>query len=598
MYKNKNLTGYPSIDKPWLKYYDRKFDEKELPKMTMYELAYLRNKDNMSNTAIEVRISKNDFNKGIKITYREFFQQIEKCAKALKALGVIKNEIIPIVLPNVPEARVLIYANSSLGAISYPISPFIPANQFKKIIAENNIKTVVMFEAFYEKYEDVLETTNIRNMILLNGTESMPAFVRAIYKIKSLIVSAKFKTKYKILEWNDFIGLHKQAKELIPAKYSKNHIAAIIGTSGTTGTSKGVCLSDDNMNAAALAYLECLEGSCLDILIPSIAYGLAMLHYQMISGEKTYLIPELITDKITELICKTQPDTFSGGPVHYINIAQSVEFINGELPKMKNTICGGATLPKETEENLNGGTTNDEENEVSDRVFVRQGFALTESNATGTYSKRGAYKFGSVGIPLPYVTVSIFQPNTDEELTYGKKGEICISSPTMMQHYLNNPIETNDVIRIHKDGKRWIHTKDIGYMDESGHLFHVDRIKNIFMRTGFNVHPSTISEFINSLNYVENSHVIGFEHPLEQCVPIAFIVAEQNCGKNNDEIEAYIKEECYKNLEETSVPYGFVFVNKFPINLGGKIDGIAIKKQSGINLIEKDVIPKKRLYFS
>lgn len=284
--------------------------------------------------------------------------------------------------------------------------------------------------------------------------------------------------------------------------------------------------------------------------------------------------------------------------MHYINLSQSKEFAEGSLPKAKNMVSGGASLPKEIEEKLNGVSVGYEEIGVNDNIYVRQGFGLSENVAAGTYSKRGAYKFGSIGVPIPYETLSIFRPGTDKELTYGETGEICIAGPMVMQHYLNNPKETDNVILIHKDGRRWIHTKDIGYMDESGHVFHVERIKNIFMRTGFNVHPSAISEFINTLPFVQNSHVIGFEHPTEQCVPIAFIVADKTCGKSHEEIENDIKEACYKNLEETSVPYGYVFVDELPVNLGGKIDGQAIKKASGIDLVKKDSILKKELFLS
>ncbi len=205
-------------------------------------------------------------------------------------------------------------------------------------------------------------------------------------------------------------------------------------------------------------------------------------------------------------------------------------FTEGILPKTKNMISGGASLSKEIEEKLNGVSIGYEEDEINDNIYVRQGFGLSENVATGTFSKRGAYKFGSIGVPVPYENISIFKPETD------------------------------NMIHVHKDGKRWIHTKDIGYMDKNG-------------------------------------HVIGFEHPSEQCVPIAFIVADQNCGKSNGEIEKYIKEECYKNLEETSIPYGYVFADELPINLGGKIDGEAIKVASEIDLMKKDNIPKKELFF-
>ena len=155
-----------------------------------------------------------------------------------------------------------------------------------------------------------------------------------------------------------------------------------------------------------------------------------------------------------------------------------------------------------------------------------------------------------------------------------------------MKEYLNNKEETDKVIKIHKDGQRWIHTKDIGYIDEDGHIFHVERIKNIFMRTGFNVHPSKIAEFINTIDGVKNSYVMGFEHPVEQCVPVAFIELTEDKKDKCEEMLSYIKNKCFTNLEETSIPYEYLFVDTLPINVGGKIDGIRLKKESNIDYMK------------
>ena len=137
-------------------------------------------------------------------------------------------------------------------------------------------------------------------------------------------------------------------------------------------------------------------------------------------------------------------------------------------------------------------------------------------------------------------------------------------------------------------------------MDEDGHIFHVDRIKNIFMRTGFNVHPAKIAEYINTIPYVRNSVVIGFEHPKEQSVPVAFVELEPSALINHtkEELLNEINKLCYSNLEETSVPYDYVVVDSLPINLGGKIDIQTIKKESEIDLNHNSKVLKKELKFN
>ena len=260
---------------------------------------------------------------------------------------------------------------------------------------------------------------------------------------------------------------------------------------------------------------------------------------------------------------------------------------------MKNLVSGGASLPKELERKLNKVSDDFcEDGKESSQIILRQGFGATENGGCGAYAKQGAYKFGGLGIPLPYDTIAIFEPGTDKELKYNEEGEICITGPTIMKEYLNNPSETEKVLKKHSDGKMWLHLADLGRMDEDGQLYLTDRIKNIFMRTGFNVHPSKISEFIDTLPQVSESKVIGFEHPSEQKVPVAFIVLKDNSEDNREKALEEIKKKCYGNLEEMSLPYEYVVVDTLPRNLGGKIDENLLVSLSGINYM-KDKTPHK-----
>lgn len=582
-------TGYASVDKPWLEHYDYSLIRDEIPSQTIYSLAYEMNKNNLGNVALDVRMSKNDFKQGLKVTYRDLFNRSRLVARALKELVVKDDEIIPLIVPNVPEARYFIYGNSYLGSTSYPISPLMPANDLERIIKENGIKNLVVFDAFYEKYKNVIESTNLNSVITLDGMESLPSYIKNIMRLKKKSNSLND----NVLSYDEFVRLGR--KDSFNAKeYDPNHNAAIIGTSGTTGSSKGVCLSDKNINAVALAYYDgqLFEGTMLDALIPSIGYGISMVHYQTVSGKYVYLIPELLTDKFPRALEVLKPNNFPGGPVHYINLkASNIDL--SKLPKYKNYISGGASLPADVESSLNKVENGYVETSPNLDLVVRQGFGLSENTALGSYSKIAAYKFGSIGIPLPYETVAIFEPNTDKELKYGERGEICITGEAMMREYLNNPEETDKVLMLHSDGKKWIHTKDIGYMDEDGNIFHVDRIKNIFMRKGFNVHPSKIADFLDSIYFVKNSTVIGFDDPQEQAVPVAFIELDAKyLDRNIDELKDELKIACYESLEETSIPVDFVFVDMIPVNLGGKIDNNKIKNEANINFSKSKNVPK------
>ena len=618
MTQKNDIVRYPSKEKVWDAYTPGEYDaKKDIPDMSIYQLALESNKDNMDNIALDMRSSRDNFSKGIKITYGKLFDRIDRSAKASSIIGIKKDEIVPLVVPNIPEARVSIYSNSVIGATSYPISPLMSVKQLEKIMNENGIRNLFIFEAFYEKYATALKnTSSLENIIMLDGTESLPNSIQKLYRLKEMLTSNSSKKEIyhgdnRIIPWYEYDKYSKEYKGVLTPYYSKEHIAAIIGTSGTTGLSKGACYTDRNVNAAALSYKngKIFSGNFMDALIPSIGYGVSLLHYQTVDGKYVYLIPELLTTKFPDAMLKLKPDNFTGGPVHYINLRSSG--IKDKMEKWENLVSGGATLPKEVERELNGVSEGYEEygsyDEVlksgkpiiNDKIVVRQGYGLTENVAVGTYCKRGTYKFGSIGVPMLYMTIGIFKPDTDEELPYNTEGEICVTGEMTMLKYLNNPEETAKVLKVHSDGKVWIHTKDKGYMDETGHLFHVDRFKNIFMRTGFNVHPQSISAFIDTIPGVKQSTVIGFEHPEEQCVPVAFVVLDENevNGRSDEEMRKLIMDACIVNLEQTSVPFDVLFANDLPINLGGKIDQIKIAAESGIDLTKNLKIKKRVLYF-
>lgn len=584
-----NLTGYASIDKPWLKYYQSGVAETPIPNLSIYEAIKESNKHRLSKIALDFRTKANDYEKGLEITYAKYFERMENIAKSYLNMGVKINEILITILPNIPESRMLIYGLNILGVTVYPVSPMISAGQLDAIISDNDVKNVVVFSGFYEKFKSVLDTKTLNSLLYINGMESFPKIVQTLSNLKNR-ENVKQLRKDNILLWNEFDSLRKGFKGELHPYYDKDHVAVIVGTSGTTGIPKGVCLTDNNLNAIALQHglsgILSEEEVLLDALIQSIGYGISTMHYSTYYGLKNILIPELLLDKFPEVLCKTKPNHFTGGPVHINYLAQSTQFEKGEIPKIRNLVSGGATLSKELEKRVNKVDEGYVENSSDSKIMVRQGFGATENGGCGAYARQGAYKFGGLGIPLPFDTIAIFKPGTDEELKYNEEGEICITGPTVMKEYLNNSSETEKVLKTHKDGKVWLHLADLGYIDEDGQLYMTDRIKNIFMRTGFNVHPSKITEFIETLPYVKEAIVIGFEHPTEQKVPVAFIVLKDEYLGREEELLEIIKEKCYDSLEETSIPYEYIFVDSLPRNLGGKVEESILIATSNINYME------------
>lgn len=586
------MADYPSIDKPWLKYYDREFAEAEIPSASIYQVAWERNKNNLDKIALDVRLESAGFESVATLTYGELFAGIDAAAQSLVAMGIGKGDIVPLILPNIPEARILIYAINKVGAVSYPISPMLGSAQLAHALSPCTSKAAFCFAGFLPKFMDILTSCGANQLIVV-GQLMTPMPDASISG--TLLQDAA--TNLPTIPWNGFLAVGAQRDALSNAQPNAqsdaDDIAVIVGTSGTTGTPKGVCLTNRNLNAAAWSNMvgAGIDGTVLDSLMPSIAYGVTIMHLEMVKSAMTFLVPEPLTAGFPAALAKLRPENFAGGSIHFMNLLES-GFVNGEeLPFFSNLVCGGSTLPTYVEEGLNGCSADYIENGVDHSLVVRQGFSLTENAAVGTYSKWGAYRFGSVGIPLPFNTVAIFKEGTEEELPCGQEGEICITGPSVMSGYLDNEEETANIIKVHSDGRRWVHTKDIGYVDEDGHLFHVGRIKNVFMHLGHNVHPEKVTDFICSLDGVLNCAVIGYEHPEEQCVPVAFVEPNIDGGDFRELVDEIMKK-CYEFLSEPSVPYAIVLVDALPVNIGGKVDIPLIKRVAGIDLTKSPDIPE------
>lgn len=581
MTENKPLTGYPSIDKPWMKYYAEGADKISAEPESMFQMMERCNKDRLDTIALDLRSSKDGFKKGITLTYREYVKKIYSTASAIaESFHTQIDEIVPIIIPNLPESRIIIYALNILGATVYPINPMLAPHIFEAILLENHVQTVAVFSAFWEKFAEPLNHSEVKNIIFLDGMESLPLPIKAVMRTR-----VDYPIDERIVKY-DSLMRRSSTKKLAPY-YREDHVAVIIGTSGTTGTSKGVCLTDRNLNELALGQQisdHYRTGEvALDILIQSIGYGISTAHSFSCIGCHTVLVPELVTTGFPELYCQVKPDCFPGGPVHYINLAHSEQYRMGQLPTSRIAFSGGATLEKEIEKTLNRADVGYKE-KPGDIIRVRQGYGSTECCGAATANTFGSYKFGTIGIPMANVVVSIFEPGTDKELKYGEEGEICVCAPTVMRGYLNNPEETANVLKLHSDGKVWLHQADLGWCDEDGHFYMTDRIKNIFMRTGFNVHPSKISEFIISQPDVTDCAVVGVPHPTEQLVPVAFVVP-QDMNTDTVLVKERLIKECNQNLSETDIPLDWFFVSELPRNMGGKVDTQKLVEQCGVNYL-------------
>ena len=581
------LTGYPSIDKPWLKYYSEEAKNANMPEMTIYEFLVDR------NSRFKDRVALNYFNR--KISYGELINNIDNTAIALTNLGIKENDIVTILMPTLPETIYLFYALSKIGAVANMVDPRTNSSNISNYIEETNSKYVFVVDVAATKLKDI---ANI-NPILISPSESLPAPLKLGYKAKKFIESIKNGKTENLklnnsINWSQFMDYKNinQPNEMIYPKYSKDRPLVIVHTGGTTGNPKGVVLSNYNVNCASF---QCeLAGfdfkrhhNWLNIMPPFIAYGIGNgLHLPLTCGMEVILIPQFDPTKFDELLLKYKPNHMVGVPSHYENIINSKKLIKSDLSYIIAPTVGGDKMDEKLEEK-----TNDFLDKHNCEYKVTKGYGMTEVNAAvAACNSNETNKLGSVGIPFPQTVISIFNPDNGLEMKYNEIGEICITGPNTMLGYFKNQEETDKILKKHSDGKIWVHSGDLGYITEEGNLFIVDRIKRMIIRhDGFKVFPNLIEDVISKHKNVMACKVIGIsdsEHSQGK-VPMAFIVVDENCHRNFEEIKEELINDCQKYLPEYSQPCDFIAKDHLPLTSIGKVDFIALEEEYNFSLSQE-----------
>ena len=558
------LTGYPSIDKPWLKYYSEEAINAPLPDCTIYEYLVEKNKDYPSDIAINYL--------GRKITYKELLENIDKAAAAFLRAGVKEKEIVTVALPSIPEALYCVYALNKIGAVTNMIHPLAGTEETLNYINEVQSRIVVIFDGAYKAIADVIGKTSAEKVVVASPADSLPLALKIAYNLKSQ------KHKYDgsvFQEWKSFIrdgeGIVVKA-----AKKDCHEMAIISHTGGTTGAPKGVMGSDLNINAL-IWQIGCnlphvRQEKYLVVLPPFINYSLinAMLE-PLAFGFQVILLPKYEPGKFAEYVKKYSPNHISSIPAYWEALLQIPKIKSTDLSCLNHIYYGGEAMNIETENAVNELITS-----RGARNRLCKGLGSTEmmSAATVTYEENNVP--GSVGIPLVKTNCKTLNTGTGEELHYYEEGEICFSGPTLMMGYFKKDEETDAIVKIHKDGVRWLHTGDLGYLDENGVLFVTGRIKRIFMTKGKDgsitkVFPDRIEKAIYAEESVELCCAVGISDETRINYPKAIIVLKKGFEKN-EETKQRILNICKDSLPGYMVPDEIEFRDELPRTARGKVD--------------------------
>lgn len=550
------------VKTPWYDFYDGVKPHLEYPDISIYNML----ENSMKNR--EDYISYNYY--GTKKTYKEFITQIDKCARALKSLGIKATERVSICMPNTPEAIIAFYAINKIGAVANMIHPLSAENEIKYFFNISKSKYVIAIDIAFNKINHIANDTKLKKCIVVSAKNSMPMYLKIGYQLTK---GRKIKLEKSDLNlsWNDFIKLGEDYNKNIKSNFKGNDVAAILYSGGTTGYPKGIELTNLNFNALAIQSFEacqCLKEKDKVLSIMPVFHGFGLgicIHTVQYFGGTSILLPQFSAKTFDKLLKKYKPNIIAGVPTLYEALLKNKNLDGYDLSFLKCVISGGDSLSISLKEKVDTFLK-----EHGANIQIREGYGLTECVTGSCLTPINYYRKGSIGIPYPDTYYKIVKPNTEEELPFGEEGEILISGPSVMKGYLDDEQETKLTLRKHKDGLTWMYTGDLGYMDKDGFIYFKQRLKRMIISSGYCLYPQYIENIIDSHPKVLMSCVIGINHPYKVQVAKAFIVL-RNGYTADDDLLKEIKEHCEKNLARYSWPTEYEFRSELPKTLVGKI---------------------------
>lgn len=556
-------------DAKWFKYYGDVPHTIDYPDISLYGLVKKTGEEYPDNIAYDFM--------GKSVNYRDFIREVDTCAKALAAIGVNKGDSVMVCLPNVPQAVIMFYAINKLGAIAGMIHPLSAENEIMFYLNEANSKIAITLTRFFDKFEAIKGKTRLEKVIACKIEEGLPALKGFVYKF--IGHEPKVKDLGWTVSWHDFLARAGDYKGDITDSGKGEDGAVILFSGGTTGTSKGILLTNLNFNALALqtaAASGCFAPGDIMLSIMPVFHGFGLgvgIHTMLASGGQCVLIPQIETDKFASYFKKYRPNYMAGVPTLFEAMMRNEDMKTADLSCLKGVFSGGDSLSVELKKKVDAFIK-----ERGATIGVREGYGATECVTASCLTPIDYYREGSIGIPFPDTFYKIVIPGTNDDMPSGQMGEICITGPTVMREYINNPKETSQALRMHDDCKVYLHTGDLGYMDEDGFVYFVQRLKRMIVTSGYNVYPSQIENVIDSHEAVMFSTVIGVKDDYRMQRVKAFIVLNPGFSPT-DEIKESIKAHCEKSIAKYALPREYEFRDTLPKTLVGKVAYRELEKE-------------------
>jgi long-chain acyl-CoA synthetase len=551
--------------KPWLAHYDRDVAHSLVPypNLTLVDSLSTLARDHADKTALLF--------KGSTMSYGQLDALSTAFSAALFNLGVRKGDRVALLLPNCPQFLIAQFGAWKIGAVVVGVNPTYTERELEQMLEALRAQTIVTLTPFYDRVKRVQGRVGLRHIIATSIKEYLPPVLRALF---TLLKEHKEGHRIRLASGDHWMGglLRVHAGKPRPSiTVGPDDQAVILSSGGTTGTPKGVVGLHRHYLAAGRQLYEWTK-SAKNQWVDVIMLPLPLFHVYANVGVQplAFLGPNPLSlvpnprdiDDLLRTIHSVKPAFFSGVPTLYTAILNHPRVRAGkiDLSSIKLCFCGSAALMAETKRQF--------EQKTGARIL--EGYSLTEGMmACCVNPVKGPNKIGSIGLPLPDVDVRIVDAETGaSDLPSGQVGEMIMHAPQYMSEYWNNPLETAEALRAGDDGRMWLHTGDLAYMDEDGYIFLVDRKKDMMKTSGFQVWPREIEEVISAHPAVLEVGVAGVPDAVKGEVAKAWIVLKSDANAPTaDEIRAY----CRERLAPYKVPAHVEFRATLPKTTVGKV---------------------------
>ena len=508
---------------------------------------------------------------GKSTTYKELVRETERCAKALKTIGVREGDKVTIAMPNCPQAIYMFYAVNLVGGIANMIHPLSAEKEIEFYLNESESVTAITLDQFYNKFENIRQNTKVVNIIIASVKDALSRPIRAGYMLTEGRKIKKIPADAPVIRWGDFLKLSNACFYNYKVERHGDDPAVILYSGGTTGTTKGIVLTNKNFNALGQQVIAAnpmfRPGDRMLAAMPLFhGFGLGVCIHTMLSqGGRCILIPRFTAKSYAKQIVKYRCNFIAGVPTLYEALLRLPSMDGADLSCLKGVFSGGDSLSIELKKKFDKFLYDHHAT-----IQVREGYGTTETVTACCLTPPHMFKEGSIGLPFPDTYIKIVEPGTDRELPYGEEGEILLAGPTVMKEYMKHPDETAQTLRHHADGLTWVYTGDLGSMDEQGFIYFKGRAKRMIISSGYNVYPGQIENILDAHEFVQMSCVIGVPDAYKMQKVKAFVKLSPDVAPN-DKTKQALMDYCRKNIAKYAMPYDIEFRDDMPKTLVGKV---------------------------